>query len=217
MNEATGQSGDIRDLLSVFIVEDDAALRDSLALLLGRRGYQTRAFDSANSFLAAAGDSGRWAGCLLTDVRMPGISGLELLARLANLGLPLPAVVMSAYGDVASVRQAFRLSAVDFLAKPFAEEDLVAAIEQSFAAEIERLRSAARQRRKQGMSESLTEREREIRDLIVDGLSNHEIADRLGISHRTAQVHRGHVMRKMGVATLAELIAACREHSIARS
>jgi FixJ family two-component response regulator len=200
-------------MLTVFIVEDDASVRDSLALLLGLRGYKTRVFDSAGSFLAAASDAGRWAGCLLTDIRMPGISGLELLSRAAGLGIPLPAVVMSAYGDVASVRQAFRLSAVDFLAKPFTETDLVAAIEQSFDAEIGRLQSAMRQRRKQGMIESLTGREREICDLIVDGLSNHEIAGRLGISHRTAQVHRGHVMRKMQAATLAELIVACRENS----
>jgi FixJ family two-component response regulator len=213
MNEANEQ---LRDMLTVFVVEDDASVRDSLALLLGLRGYRTRVFDSADSFLAATGDSGRWAGCLLTDIRMPGISGLELLTRVAELGIPLPAIVMSAYGDVASVRQAFRLSAIDFLAKPFAEEDLVAAIEQSFAAELDRLQSEMHQRRKQGIVGLLTEREREICDLIIDGLSNHEVASRLGISHRTVQVHRGHIMRKMQVATLAELITACRENSGAR-
>ena len=203
----------LRDMLTVFIIEDDASVRDSLALLLGLCGYKTRLFDSAESFLAASGDSGRWAGCLLTDVRMPGVSGLELLSRSADQNILLPAIVMSAYGDVALVRQAFRSSAVDFLAKPFSEEDLIAAIEQAFAIEITRLQSEIHQREKQGMVESLTEREREICDLIVDGLSNHEIGNRLGISHRTAQVHRGHIMQKMRASTLAELIVACRENT----
>jgi FixJ family two-component response regulator len=199
------------DLLTVFIVDDDASVRDSLALLLGLRGYRTRVFASADSFLAvAAGESGHWAGCLLTDIRMPGMSGLELLEHLAELEIALPVIVMSAHGDVASVRQAFRHAAVDFLAKPFAEADLIAAIGQSFDAERRRLRSAMLRRQQHGLIDSLTEREREICELIIDGLSNHEIAARLGISHRTAQVHRGHVMRKMGATTLAELIAACR-------
>lgn len=208
MNELTER---LQDMLTVFIVDDDASVRDSLALLLGLRGYRTRVFDSADSFLATAlHDSGRWAGCLLTDIRMPGISGLELLEHIAELDIPLPVIVMSAHGDVASVRQAFRRSAVDFLAKPLAEADLIAAIGQSFDAERHRLQSEMLQRQQHGLIGSLTEREREICDLVIDGLSNHEIAARLGISHRTAQVHRGHVMRKMQAATLAELIAACR-------
>lgn len=202
----------LEEVLAVFIVDDDASVRDSLALLLGLRGFKTRVFESADSFLAAAaGSAEKWAGCLLTDIRMPGTSGLDLLSRAAELRIPLPAVVMSAYGDVASVRQAFRHAAVDFLAKPFSEEDLIAAIEQSFGIERRRLQSAMQHRRQHGMTESLTEREREICELILDGLSNHEIAGKLGISHRTAQVHRGHIMQKMQATTLAELIATCRK------
>lgn len=201
------------EALTVFIVDDDASVRDSLALLLGLRGFKTRVFDSADSFLAAAaGGAEKWAGCLLTDIRMPGVSGLELLGQAIELGICMPAVVMSAHGDVASVRQAFRHSAVDFLAKPFSEEDLIAAIEQSFSIERRRLQSAMLHRRQHGMIESLTEREREICELIIDGLSNHEIAAKLGISHRTAQVHRGHIMQKMQATTLAELIATCRKN-----
>ena len=202
----------LEDSLTVFIVDDDASVRDSLALLLGLRGFRTRVFESADSLLAAAaGGSEKWAGCLLTDIRMPGISGLELLGQTAALNIPLPVVVMSAHGDVASVRQAFRHSAVDFLAKPFSEEDLIAAIGQSFSIERRRLGTAMQHRRQHGLIESLTEREREICELLIDGLSNHEIAAKLGISHRTAQVHRGHIMHKMQAATLAELIAACRK------
>lgn len=218
MNQAMGelqerQKDALDEALTVFIVDDDASVRDSLALLLGLRGFDTRVFDSADSFIAAAtGGAGRWAGCLLTDIRMPGVSGLELLAQAADLRIPMPVVVMSAHGDVASVREAFRHSAVDFLAKPFSEEDLIAAIEQSFAIERRRLRSERHRRRQHDLAESLTEREREICDLIIDGLSNHEIAAKVGISHRTAQVHRGHIMQKMQAATLAELISRCRKN-----
>ena len=208
----------LEDRLTVFIVDDDASVRDSLALLLGLRGFNTRVFDSADSFLAAAsggatGGAEKWAGCLLTDIRMPGLSGLELLKLLGRSEAPriaIPVVIMSAHGDVASVRQAFRDSAVDFLAKPFSDEDLIAAIEQSFSIDRRRLQAEVQQHRQQGMIDSLTEREREICDLMIDGLSNHEIAAKLGISHRTAQVHRGHIMQKMGATTLAELIYRCR-------
>ena len=204
----------LEDRLTVFIVDDDASVRDSLALLLGLRGFNTRVFESADSFLAAAsGGAEKWAGCLLTDIRMPGLSGLELLKLLGRSEAPriaIPVVIMSAHGDVASVRQAFRDSAVDFLAKPFSEEDLIAAIELSFSIDRRRLKSEMQHHRQQGMIDSLTEREREICDLMIDGLSNHEIAAKLDISHRTAQVHRGHIMQKMGAATLAELISRCR-------
>lgn len=202
---------DIEEYLTVFIIDDDNSVRDSLALLLGVRGFKTRVFDSADSFLAAAANrTGEWAGCLLTDIRMPGISGLDLLCQAPELDLAMPVVIMSAHGDVTSVRQAFRHSAVDFLSKPFDEEDLIAAITQSFASERKRLSSKGMEKRQLAKTELLTEREREVCDLMIAGMSNHEIAAKLGISHRTAQVHRGHVMQKIQVDTLAELIAACK-------
>ena len=201
----------LEDMLTVFVVDDDATARDSLGLLLGGRGYRTRVFDSAESFLAsAARGAGRWAGCLLTDLHMPGISGLDLMDSMTERGIPLPAIAMSAHGDAAAVRQAFKRSAVDFLAKPIVEDDLVAAIGQAFNTERQRLQGELAQQRQRDRTGTLTRREREICSLVIDGLSNREIAAALGISHRTAQVHRGHVMRKMQAATLADLIALCR-------
>lgn len=197
--------------LCVFLIDDDPSVRDSLSLLLGIRGYATRVFDSAEAFLRALDESaGQWAGCVLTDIRMPGLSGLDLQTIAAERGLPLPFVVMTAHGDAASARQAFRLAAIDFLEKPFDDGELCAAIEQAFAREHARLQAGAQAQTVLGRLALLTEREREVCELIVQGLSNHEIADRLGISHRTAQVHRGRVMEKMAAESLSALIAACR-------
>lgn len=202
----------IDERLCVFLIDDDPAVRDSLSLLLGIKGYKTRVFDSADVFLLAAGEGGQaWAGCVVTDIRMPGVSGLELQRIASESGMPLPFVIMTAHGDAACARQAFRQAAIDFLEKPFDEQDLIAAIEQAFERERQRLLAELRGRTTVGKLALLTEREREVCDLMIQGLSNHEIAARLGISHRTAQVHRGRVMQKMEAESLAGLIAARRE------
>ena len=201
----------LEDTLTVFVVDDDALSRDSLVLLLGQRGYRTRVFDGAESFLASgARGAARWAGCLLADCDMPGISGIDLMDCVAERGISLPVIAMSDHGDAAAVRQAFKRSAVDFLAKPIVEADLVAAIAEAFDIEQRRLQNELAQQQQRDRVGTLTRREREICDLVTNGLSNREIAAALGISHRTAQVHRGHVMRKMQAATLADLIALCR-------
>ena len=201
----------LEDTLTVFVVDDDALSRDSLVLLLGQRGYRTRVFDGAESFLASgARGAARWAGCLLADFDMPGISGIDLMDCVAERGISLPVIAMSDHGDAAAVRQAFKRSAVDFLAKPIVEADLVAAIAEAFDIEQRRLQNELAQQQQRDRVGTLTRREREICDLVTNGLSNREIAAALGISHRTAQVHRGHVMRMMQAATLADLIALCR-------
>lgn len=204
------------DTLCVFLIDDDPSVRDSLALLLGIRGYKTRVFDSGDAFLAAAdAGSADWAGCVLTDIRMPGLSGLDVQRIAHERGLPLPFVIMTAHGDTASARLAFRQEAIDFLEKPFDDADLMAAIAQAFARERERLAMHAREGNAAARLAELTEREREVCELMARGMSNHEIAECLGISHRTAQVHRGRVMQKMAVDTLAELIAAVAQRPAA--
>jgi len=197
---------------AVFVIDDDASVRDSLATLLGVKGYKTRVFENGDTFLQAheARDD-PWTGCVLTDVRMPGVSGLELQRLCAERGVRMPFIIMSAHADMPAARQAFRLSAVDFLVKPFDETDLLAAIEQSFAIEHQRLLREQYSRYQAARYSELTQREREVCDLIIDGMSNHEIAERLCMSHRTAQVHRGRIMAKMRAASLAELIAASRQ------
>jgi FixJ family two-component response regulator len=190
--------------LTVFLVDDDASVRDSAALLLSLRGYRTALFANAEDFLRACQPS--WTGCLVTDLRMPGISGLELQAKLLARGIALPVIVITAHGDVASARAAFRSAAVDFLQKPYDDDQLVEAIEAAFARERGRLALAVEtQRRTQAVSD-LSEREREVVRLMTRGLSHREIGQQLGISPRTVEAHKARLMRKLGVANLAELI-----------
>jgi FixJ family two-component response regulator len=196
------------DGLGVYIVDDDPAVRDSLALLLSLRGYRTATFASAGDFLAALAPG--WAGCLMTDIRMPGMSGLELQDELARRGVELPVVVITAHADVASARAAFRSRAVDFLEKPFDEHGPVAAVEACFALERERLGAARRQTERDAGLAALTEREREVAHLLAQGMHNRDVAAKLGISARTVEVHKARVMDKLGVRGLDELILKVR-------
>jgi FixJ family two-component response regulator len=190
--------------LAVYIVDDDPAVRDSLSLLLSLRGYRTATFASAEDFLAALQPA--WAGCLMADIRMPGMSGLELQHELAARGVGIPVVIMTAHGDVQSARTAFRSEAVDFLEKPFDEHGPVAAVEACFRRERERLSaSSASALRAEGLA-ALTERERDVVRLLVQGMHNRDVARELAISPRTVEVHKARIMAKLGARNLAELI-----------
>lgn len=197
-----------RDALVVVVVDDDASVRDSLALLLGLRGYRTRSFASAEDCLASA-ERG-WAGCVVVDLRMPGLGGLALAQALKDAGIAAPVVVVTAYGDVASARAAFRLDAVDFLEKPFDDDELVAAIERAFARERRRLAASRLAADRERFLSALTPREREIAELLARGVRNAVIAERLGISARTVEVHKARLMDKLGARGLDELIERLR-------
>jgi FixJ family two-component response regulator len=186
--------------LSVFIVEDDAAVRDSLALMLGLAGYGTALFADAEGLLAAWRED--WAGCVITDLRLPGMSGVELQAELRRRGIPVPVVVITAHGDVSTARTAFRAEAVDFLEKPFDDAQLRAAIERAFA--LEENRHA--RRGDSAKLAALTAREREVLEQAALGLHAKEIASALGISRRTVEVHKSRIMEKLGVRNVAELV-----------
>ena len=190
--------------LTVFLVEDDASVRDSLALMLGLSGYATAAYADAESFLAAW--RAEWSGCVVTDLRLPGMSGLELQAALRSRGAALPVIVITAHGDVPSARVAFRAAALDFLEKPFDDAQLRAAIETAFALEQRRLSSAEALRADAERLERLTPREREVLEQAARGLHAKEIAAALGISPRTVEVHKAHLMEKLGVRNVAELV-----------
>lgn len=188
----------------VYIVDDDAAVRDSLGLLLGLKGYRTLPFASADDFLGASAPS--WAGCLLLDIRMPGTDGLALQAELQTRKLHLPVIFMTAHGDVPTVRRAMKSGAVDYLEKPVDPDAMLAAIATAFD-----LDAAHRQKiQRVGQSElrlsSLTPREREVFELVVQGQQYREIAAALGISPRTVEVHRARLMEKLGVRSITELI-----------
>lgn len=189
---------------TVFLVEDDRAVGEALCDLLDSAHIVARYFQSAEEFLAAWTEE--MPGCLVLDVRLPGMSGMELQARLMEAGLSLPVIVMTAHGDIPMVRKALKAGAVEFLTKPFQDEELLQAIEQAFA-----LDRAAR-RQKMEMEEtarrvaSLTERERQVVELVTEGLTNREAADRLFLSVVTVKLYRRLAMGKLGVGSLAELV-----------
>jgi FixJ family two-component response regulator len=191
---------------TVYIVDDDASVRDALSLLLSLRGYLTATFASAEDFLAALRPD--WRGCVVVDVRMPGLSGLELQRALAGRGPLLPVIVITAHGDVDAARQAFLADAVDFLEKPFDGEQLLASIETALAGlrTIAGARDAAAPRPRAATLGALSAREREVMALMVRGMHNRRIAEELGISPRTVEVHKARVMDKLGVANLVELV-----------
>jgi FixJ family two-component response regulator len=186
--------------LTVYIVDDDAAVRDSLSLMLGLGGYSTALFADAEALLAAW--RADWAGCVVADLRLPGKSGLELQAELRTRGAALPVIIMTAHGDVPSARTAFQAHAIDFLEKPFNHAQLRAAIDTAFSREGSRLDrdgDAAK-------LAALTAREREVLEHAAKGLHAKEIAALLGISPRTVEVHKSRLMEKLGARNLAELV-----------
>lgn len=189
--------------LTVFIVDDDADVRDSLGLLLGLRGYRTALYACAEDFLAALRPS--FSGCIIADLRMPGMSGLELQKELGSKGISLPFVMLTAHGDVNSARQALREKAIDFLQKPFSEEDLTAAIDTAFRQDLARLKSDQTRSTVESRLAALTQREREIMFQLATGASNIAIAQSLSISPRTVEVHKARVMEKLGASNLVEL------------
>jgi two-component system response regulator FixJ len=190
--------------LVVYVVDDDASIRDSLALMLGLAGYSTRAFADAESFLVAF-DTG-WCGCVVADLRLPGLSGVELQARVRERGSAIPFIIITAHGDVPAARAAFRAQAVDFIEKPFEHAQLRSAIDTSFDLERRRIDAAALHRADREKLSRLTSREREVLEHAVKGLHAKEIAALLGISPRTVEVHRSRIMEKLEVRNIAELV-----------
>jgi len=190
--------------LTVYIVEDDAAMRDSLSLMLGLLGFRTVSFESAEAFRATCRDE--WVGCVVADLRLPGMSGLELQADLRARGQKLPFVIITGHGDVKSARAAFQSEAVDFIEKPFDEAELRRAIEKGFDKESQRI-----QRAETGMEQALklaklTNREREVLDLVGQGFHAKEIAATLNISARTVEVHKARLMAKLEARNVSELV-----------
>lgn len=188
---------------TVFLVDDDASVRDALALLLSLQGVRTQTFADGESFLAAyrAED----VGCVLTDLRMPGMSGLELQAALRVRDAGLPVVVLTAHGDVATARAALKGGAFDFLEKPVEDAVLLEVLNKALQADRSR-RAATDTTSAVARLARLTAREREILGLIAAGHANREIGTQLGISARTVEVHKAHIMEKLQCRSLADLI-----------
>jgi len=192
------------DGLTVFIVDDDPSVRDSIALMLGLLGFRTAVFADAEGLLSAY--QAGWTGCVVADLRLPGKSGLELQAELGARGSTLPFVIITAHGDVPSARAAFQAQAIDFLEKPFDDEQLRAAILTAFSLEGHRIQRADDSRDDSERLAKLTVREHEVMEQAAVGLHAKEIAAILGISPRTVEVHKTRLMAKLGVRNVAELV-----------
>jgi FixJ family two-component response regulator len=188
----------------VYVIDDDASVREALSNLLDSVGLNAKVFASTEEFLKA--DRPAIPSCLVLDVTLPGMNGLEFQEMLSKTGNPIPIVFITAFGDIPMTSKAMKAGAVEFLAKPFQKDELLTAIDQALAKDsaqraVEASISALRARQ-----DELTPREHEVMDLVVTGMINKQIADRLGISEVTVKIHRRQVMLKMAAPSLADLV-----------
>jgi FixJ family two-component response regulator len=200
---------------TVFIVDDDESVRQSLELLLSSVGLEVKTYPSAQEFLK--GVSPGASGCLITDVRMPGMTGLDLQERCADAGLFLPIIFITGHGTVPMSVRAMKAGAIDFLQKPFEEQDLLNAINRA----IERDRQAAGRRDElekiQRLVNVLSPREFEVFTLLAAGMSNKQVAYKLGTTERTIKAHRSRIMEKMNAGSLADLVRYAEKLNLSRS
>jgi len=197
-------SEDMDENDTVFLIDDDPGIRDSLSLLLSLKGVRTQPFANAESFIETYRPE--WTGCVLTDLRMPGMTGLELQSMLRERGVQVPVVVLTAHGDVATARTALKNGAFDFLEKPVDDTVLLDVLRKALRVDRERRVAATTRSTTDQRLERLTEREREILALIAAGHQNRDVAAQLGISPRTVEVHKARIMEKLECRSLAELI-----------
>ena len=183
----------------ICIVDDDASVRDSLSLVLGLKGYDCRTYESAESFLSSLPNR---PACIILDLKMTGMSGLELQIRLLSLKVPVQIIFLTAFADVQVMREAFLGNAVDFLEKPFVLEQLLESINRSLH-NLSATTESIQQNQKLSL---LTPREKEVFDVLALGKSHREIGELLKISPRTVEVHKGRVLEKLGIKTLADIL-----------
>ncbi len=189
---------------TIFVVDDDAAVRDALKLLLRSVGHAVETFGSAQEFLDAYGEDR--AGCLVLDIRMPGMSGLELQQKLNEQHSILPIIFITGHGDVPMAVEAMQAGAVDFIQKPFRDQDLIDRINQALEKDSSNRAALGERNDIRRRLETLTPREREVLDLVVHGKANKVIAGDLKLSQRTVEIHRARVMEKMQASSLAHLV-----------
>ena len=189
---------------TVFIVDDDPAVRDSLTFVLEAAGYEVRSFGSGRELLKRVDEAS--AGCLLLDLRLAGMSGFDLKTQLAEQGFRLPIIMITGHGDVDAAVQAFKCGIIDFLEKPFSNEVLIQRIEEAMKIDLDEREAAEQLSSIRIRYESLSPRERQVMEAVVEGKLNKQIANDLGLSHKTIEVHRAHVMQKMAASSLADLV-----------
>ena len=189
---------------SVYIVDDDPAIRKAMEFLMRSVGLEHAIFHSGDAFLAQY--TSDMAGCLVLDIRMPGLGGLELQQKLVDIGSTLPIIFITGHGDVPMAVEAMQKGAVDFIQKPFRDQDLLDRIGEAMAADRDRRSERQKQHDVAERVAQLTHREKEVLDLVVTGKPNKVIAYELGVSQRTVEIHRARVMEKMEARSLADLV-----------
>jgi two-component system, LuxR family, response regulator FixJ len=193
----------------VMVVDDDSGVRNAMRSLLKSVGLESVLYGSAQEFLASYQSS--QPGCLLLDIRMPGMSGLELQHQLNLRGAVVPVIFMTGHGDIPMAVEAMQHGAFDFLQKPFRDQDLLDRIQRAIVKDAELRQSLGEHERIRAHMETLTAREREVLDLMTQGKQNKAIAQDLGVSSRTIEIHRARVMEKMGAQSVAELVHMTHE------
>ena len=189
---------------TVFVVDDDASVRESLRWMVGSLDLPVETYATAREFLGA--QNGGRPGCLVLDLRMPEMSGLDLQSELAARHIRLPIIMISGHADVASAVRALKAGALDFLEKPFARNELLARVQEALALDARAREAEAERVRVEGCAARLTPRERQVMDLVVSGKTNKCIAAELGLCEKTVEVHRARVMTKMEADSLAHLV-----------
>jgi FixJ family two-component response regulator len=188
----------------VYVIDDDAAVRDSLSSLFRSVGLEVELFASATEFLRKKPPDR--PGCIVLDIRLPGVSGLDFQEQLAKSGIQTPIVFMTGHGDIPMSVRAMKAGAVDFLTKPFRDQDMLDAVFAALESDRKRLESDRETAAIKALYDALSSREKEVMYFVTKGLRNKQIAGEMGLSEITVKIHRGHVMRKMGVRTLADLV-----------
>lgn len=191
-------------LPAVFVVDDDASVREALDGLFRSIGLQAKTFGSAAEFLQNKLPDA--PSCLVLDVRLPGLSGIDFQTELAAAGLHIPIIFMTGYGDIPMTVKAMKAGAVEFLPKPFRDQDMLDAVQQALERDRERRERNSGLDKLKSSFDTLTPREQEVMGLVTAGLMNKQVAGEIGVSEITAKVHRGNIMRKMGAKSLAELV-----------
>lgn len=194
----------MNDNQTVFVVDDDEGVRDGLSLLLATVGQNCELYENGQDFLDRYDDSKR--GCLVLDIRMPRMTGLDLQQKLQEMGATLPIIFITGHGDIPMAVDAMRRGALDFIRKPFREHDLLERINEALNIDEDAYRRARDRGALAEKLSTLSDREMEVFDRVADGQMNKVVAADLGISERTVEVHRGQVMKKLGVKTLAQLV-----------
>ena len=203
------------DAAVVFVIDDDTSMLRSLSSLLRSVGLEARVFSSAPEFLRAQRPDA--PGCLVLDVRLPGMSGLAFQQELAKAGIGLPVIFITGHGDVPMTVRAMKAGAVEFLTKPFDDQVLLDAVHGAIERDRERRRAAAQLAELQARYRTLTEREREVFELVIAGRLNKQIADELALSVVTVKVHRGQVMRKMLAKSVVDLVRMADQLGVSRA